>query len=69
VRIFAEVDDGSTVVLGELSEVTKDSGALILMCKSYLMNEDKSRICESVTKTTGKPCVILDPYIVKVLGV
>lgn len=68
-RLFAETDDGKTIEVAELLEASPDSGALILMCKANLVQEETEKLSKTVTAATGKPCLVLGPYVSKVLGV
>lgn len=68
-RLLIEQDNGAIVEVKEIEGVGEASNTLIVMCNAHLKSNDAERIADGITKVTGKRCIILPPYITKIVGV
>lgn len=68
-RLLIEQENGSMVEVKEIEGVGDSSNMLIFFCSTYLKNEDYKRIETQLSESTGKRCIILPPYINKIVGV
>lgn len=69
IKLLIEQDDGAMVEVKEIEGVSSATNVLILISEMRLSNSESDRIVAELARITGKQCIILPPYIKKVIGV
>ena len=68
-RILIETDEGRTFEARKIEGVPPGTDTLILLGTMAIRKPDLESIEADLSRKTGKRCVILPPYIEKVIGI
>lgn len=68
-RFILETDDHMRIEIREIDCVGKNSDALLVFTDVYLSKKDKQKFQSEIEEATGRRCLLLPPYIRKIVGV